>query len=278
MIDSGAQLRSVECADGYLLRYRTWLPAGMPRGTLVLLNGVMSHSGWFQPLAGPITGAGLKLVGADRRGTGLNKDARGDAPSAGALIDDLTRIIDAERADSVPLHLGGWCWGAVLAVNMAASYEHELASLFLLAPGLYATEAVARGMEEQEVLARSDPSGMACLEIPITEAMFTRGPYHGFISGDALRCRHVTLRFHGIMKKLAMGAALRLEHLKLPKLLVLASADEATDNARTVQAFQHLPGPAVRVETIDGAHALQFDAPERLAQVIVAWTAGARSS
>ena len=111
-MDSGEQLRSVECADGYRLRYRTWLPAGTPCGTLVLLNGVMSHAGWFQPLACHIAGAGLKLVGADRRGTGLNEDARGDAPSAGALIDDLTRIMDAERTDGVPLHLGGWCWGA----------------------------------------------------------------------------------------------------------------------------------------------------------------------
>ena len=277
-MDSGEQLRSVECADGYRLRYRTWLPAGTPCGTLVLLNGVMSHAGWFQPLACHIAGAGLKLVGADRRGTGLNEDARGDAPSAGALIDDLTRIMDAERTDGVPLHLGGWCWGAVLAVNMAASYEHELASLLLLAPGLYATETVARGMREQEALVRSDASGTACLEIPITEAMFTRGPYRDFISGDGLRCRHVTLRFHGIMKKLAMGATLRLGQLKLPKLLVLASADEATDNARTVQAFQQLPGPAVAIETIDGAHGLQFDAPERLARVIVAWTTGARAS
>src|SRR4051812_682136 len=91
------QLRSITCADGYVLRYRRWSSGQTPRATLVLLNGVMSHSGWFQPLAHHIVDAGIKLVGADRRGTGLNEIARGDALSAEAVIDDVERIIEAER-------------------------------------------------------------------------------------------------------------------------------------------------------------------------------------
>lgn len=265
------RLRSIECADGYLLRYRSWSPAGAPRATLVLLNGVMSHSGWFQSLADQVVGAGLKLVGADRRGTGLNKNARGDAPSAGILIDDVTRIVDAERLDGLPVHLGGWCWGAVLAVNVAAAYKRELASLVLLAPGLYPTEAVAMGMKEQDALARSP--GTAWLEIPIAEEMFTRGPYLAFIANDELRCRHVSLRFHGIMRKLAIGAALRLGHLTLPILLVLARADEATDNERTRETFESLTRSPVAIEIIDGAHGLQFEAPVQLAHMLASWNA-----
>jgi acylglycerol lipase len=270
------QVRSVECADGYWLRYRTWSPVQMPRATLVLLNGVMSHSGWFQPLADHLVSAGLKLVGADRRGTGLNQEGRGDAPSAATLIDDVTRIFHAERLEGIPVHLGGWCWGAVLAVNVAAACQRELASLALLAPGFHPSKAVAMRMKEQDLLASR--TACAWLEVPISDEMFTRGPFLAAIAADELRCRRVSQGFHRIMQKLALGAALRLQQLKLPMLLVLAEADEAVDNAQTREALESIRRSRVTVEVITGAHGLQFDAPARLAQVLASFMGAAATS
>jgi len=278
-MDFAAVHRSIVGGDGYRLRYRTWTPPGPPRATMILLNGVMSHSGWFQPLVEPLAGAGVKLVGADRRGTGLNDEARGDAPSAKTLVDDVTRIIDAERIAGSPVHLTGWCWGAVLALNVAAAREIELASLVLLAPGLYPTEVLKARMREQEALARSSPPAIACLENPIREDMFTRGPHlAGFIVKDALRVRHLSPRFHDIMTKLAMGATLRLGQLRLPMLLVLADGDEATDNAQTLRAFERITQAPVSIEHVHGAHGLQFDAPEQLGRLLVSWTATVTSA
>ena len=62
----------------------------------------------------------MKLVGADRRGSGANEAARGDAPSSKVLIDDACRMIERERLSDRPLYLVGWCWGAVLAMGLAA--------------------------------------------------------------------------------------------------------------------------------------------------------------
>jgi alpha-beta hydrolase superfamily lysophospholipase len=267
--------RSVQCADGYRLRYRTWAPEGAPRAALVLLNGVMSHSGWFQPLAGPLLGAGLKVVGADRRGTGLNQEARGDAPSARALVDDVKRVAEAERVDGAPLYLAGWCWGAVLAINVAAEHRPLFSGLALLAPGLYPTEALKARMAAQQPLRRSNAPGTPCLESPIREEMFTGGPLlESFIRKDEQRLRHFTPRFCDAMDRLALGARTRLERLALPILLVLADADQATDNAQTANAFTRLTGASVRVERVEGAHGMQFDAPGALGRILVSWSGG----
>lgn len=264
--------RQVVCADGYRLRYLTWTPEGAPRATLVLLNGIMSHAGWFQPLAPGLVRAGLKLVGADRRGTGLNEEDRGDAPSAKALVDDVKTILDAERAVDAPLHLVGWCWGAVLAINVAAENEGSFASLALLAPGLYPTEALLARMREQEEIRGSSPPETPCLESPIREDMFTTGPYlASFIAKDEWRTRLFSPRFHGVMAKMAMGATLRLGQLGLPMLVVLADADLATDNAQTARAFERLQRAKVSIEHIQSAHGVQFDAPEELARLLVSW-------
>lgn len=269
--------RQVVCADGYRLRYLTWTPEGAPRATLVLLNGIMSHAGWFQPLAPGLVRAGLKLVGADRRGTGLNEEGRGDAPSAKALVDDVKAILDAERVAGAPLHLVGWCWGAVLAINVAAEHEGSFASLALLAPGLYPTEALLARMREQEEIRRSSPPETPCLESPIREEMFTTGPHlAGFIAKDERRTRLFSPRFHGVMAKMAMGATLRLGQLGLPMLVVLADADLATDNARTARAFERLQRADVSIEHVQSAHGVQFDAPEELARLLLSWVRAER--
>ena len=74
-------IKTAVCEDGYRLRYRLWPAAGSTAGSMILVNGMMSHSGWFRDLAHLLTGCQLDVVGADRRGSGLNECDRGDAPS-----------------------------------------------------------------------------------------------------------------------------------------------------------------------------------------------------
>jgi alpha-beta hydrolase superfamily lysophospholipase len=270
--------------DGYPLKYRVWDGEDGRRtaATLILLNGVMSHSLWFHPLARPLLGAGLKLVGADRRGTGENDVARGDAPSGRALLDDAAAIFEAERIDGVPTYLAGWCWGAVLGLNLAerlvargSATGSGLDGLIWMAPGLFPTAELKRRMAAQEDRARGSPVDRPCLESPIREDMFTSGPaLAGFILRDPRRLAYFTPRFYDVMAKLAFGAQLRLPKQTLPTLLVLATDDLATDNAETERAFVQPKGGQVASRYVKGAHGLQFDAPAELARTIVEWIRG----
>lgn len=263
-------LAEVRGADGYPLQYRVWpCVSGAPSGVLMLLNGVMSHSAWFEPIAGPLAARGLKLVGADRRGTGTNRQGRGDAPSARALIDDLRAIVEAERLPGVPLHLAGWCWGAVLGVNAAFELAPAFTSLAILAPGLFSRPALEARMRESLARAAGEPEDAACLESPIIEELFTRGPaLSGFVLQDTLRLSRITPRFHAIMVKMGMSARIRLTRLSLPVALILAEGDEATDNEATLQAFERLPEGQRTLFRIESAHGIQFDAPARLAEAL----------
>jgi alpha-beta hydrolase superfamily lysophospholipase len=269
------RVATIEAADGYAVGYRVWTPEErVARATLVLFNGVMSHSLWFRPLAGPLLAAGFKLVGADRRGTGMSAQARGDAPSAQVLLDDARAIIEHERLPDRPVHLVGWCWGAVLAINVAAAMRETLTSLILLAPGLFPTDELTRRMAAQEGVARESPEERPCLESPIVEEMFTSGPaLDDFIKKDPQRLSRFSPRFLKIMGKLGMGARLKLPRLDLPLLVVLARDDLATDNPETVRGFGKLTGGRAKIETLDGAHGLQFDAPDALARTITDWAA-----
>jgi alpha-beta hydrolase superfamily lysophospholipase len=249
-------------AEGYPLKYRAWRPTEGQRGTVVLLNGIMSHSSWFFPLVDPWVEAGFAVVGADRRGSGLNEQARGDAPSAAAIIEDAMAVIEAAVPPGEPLLLVGWCWGSVLALNLLKPLGGRLTALIMVAPGLFPTQAVSDAAKAHEADAEGAAEDAPAIVTPIAETMFTRGPYlDAWVYADDRRLMRITPRFRKHMAKLAMGATMRLRKLSVPTLLLLAEGDEATDNDAVDAAMAKLPeGVVERHATVSG-HAMQFDVP-----------------
>lgn len=202
----------------------------------------------------------------------MNLQARGDTPNAAQLVADVRTIIAAEHAADRPLYLIGWCWGAVLAVNVALELGPALKGLVLLAPGLYPTKTLKEEMAA-ELAKKSDLAEDACeLASPIVEDMFTAGPaLDRFILQDELRLKKFTPRFHKANVKLAMNAVMRLKTLPHPMLLVLASNDLATDNTDTLKGFEKLPSSQVKTAVLESMHGMQFDQPDALAAAIKDW-------
>jgi len=254
--------------DGTTLRYRAWPTPDGPRATAVLFNGIMSHSAWFSPLADALGRDGVRVIGADRRGSGPNTDGRGDAPDARTLVDDALAVIAAERGPA-PLVLVGWCWGAALAIQCALAVDPPPAALVLVTPGLVPTAEVRTLAQQQLRTAEGRPEDEACVPSPIAEEMFTTGPaLDGFIRRDAARLSSITPRFSVMAAKLSAFALVRLPRVGVPCLLVLADDDRATDNPATRTAFTALPHESVEIVTLPGAHGVIFDAPDELASAI----------
>ncbi len=267
-----ATLGNATAPDGYRLTYRVWRPTVAARGTVVLLNGIMSHSGWFFPLVDALVAGGLAVVGADRRGSGQNTQARGDAPTAKAVVDDAMAVIDAECPPEHPVFLVGWCWGTVLALNLVRPLGDRLAGFVMVAPGLFPSDAVADAAKHHEAEAADAPEDQPAIGTPIAETMFTSGPYlDGFIRTDDTRLMFITPRFRALMTKLSMGALARLRRLSAPLLVLLAEGDEATDNDAVNRAVAVLPAERVKIDTVVSGHAMQFDAPDFVTSRILAF-------
>jgi pimeloyl-ACP methyl ester carboxylesterase len=268
---SSELIKTVECEDGYQLQFRVWPARGLPVATLVLLSGLMSHSGWFRELAGVLTTWHLNVVGADRRGSGLNQRDRGDAPSGEMLLSDLLRTIEYSDGRG-PIYLAGWCWGAVLAVNAALKFGHRFKGLTLLAPGIFPSAQLKRAIQEGlEALQHSEPP-LRMLPSPMKEEMFTNIPQiRERIAGDVLAVREFTPRFIQVSRQMQLVAAARLAELTNPVLLLLAARDQAVDNKTTTARFQKLRRAALTSATLPCNHAMQFEAPHELASNIKNW-------
>jgi len=264
-------VNTVVCEDGYRLRYRVWPAMGVAAGTFVLINGMMSHSGWFRQLAHRLTELQLKVVGADRRGSGMNRRDRGDAPSRQILISDLRRIIGSERL-SGPIYLAGWCWGALPAVVLALELGQELSGLVLLAPGLFPSLKIKCAAQKELAAGQDAEIHSAVLLSPLTAEMFSdRIDVREFILSDSLAQHLFTPRFFRISVEMSLIATARLKQLTQPLLLLMAAKDQTTDNERTMRAFHQLPKTVVSAATLDCHHGMQFEAPEGLVWHVSQW-------
>ena len=264
-------LRSSTVPDGTSLTYRVWPASDPARARVGLFNGIMSHSAWFGPLAPGLTEVGLRLIGLDRRGSGLNETGRGDAPAASVFVDDALALIEAE-SDETPLFLVGWCWGAALATAVAHALGDRVAGLVLVTPGMFNRPALHAAIEAQtERIAAAEPEA-AVIDSPIDDTMFTRSDaLETFVRADAHRVQTISPRMLAVTKKLATAATIRLRKLAVPVLVVLADEDEATDNEATETYFRKLPCDRVRIERVPGRHGVQFDAPRETTAAITAF-------
>lgn len=131
-------------ADGVELQWREW-PRAAARGTVVIVHGLGEHIGRHEDLAARLNAWGWRVAGADLRGHGRSGGARGGLPHADALLDDLSRLIDAvrERADA-PLLLLGHSMGGLVASRFVAEglaaqparWSRKVHALVLSSPAL----------------------------------------------------------------------------------------------------------------------------------------------
>jgi len=264
-------IRTVECEDGYSLGYRVWSPGDDPLAALFLVSGMMSHSGWFGTLASALSESRLKVIGADRRGSGLNEGDRGDALSRHILVSDLLRIVEQEDSGA-PIYLVGWCWGAALAINAALELGGKVSGVALLAPGLFPSERIRDAMRRDSTPPKNTQLASCRVQSPLTAEMFTDVlEFQEFIAHDDLAVRTFTTRFIQVSQQMQLVAITRLTRLIGPVLLLLAAKDQTVDNAKTSVAFQRLPAESLTSATLSCNHGMQFEAPRELATRITEW-------
>lgn len=268
---STESVNTVFCHDGYPLRYRVWPSARPGVANLVLINGMMSHSGWFRDLATRLREWQVNVIGADRRGSGLNENQRGDLQSRQTLISDLVRIIEHEDR-RVPTFILGWCWGALPAILLCLELGNRLGGLTLLAPGLFPSNQIKRAAGMELGLSPGPDIDCPTLRSPLTAAMFSdQASIQQCIFHDSLAQRLFTRRFFQITAEMSLMAAGRLSQLSLPVLLLLAAHDVTVDNQCTLRAFSRLRHTVLTSATLTCNHGMHFEAPRAIVMYVTTW-------
>jgi alpha-beta hydrolase superfamily lysophospholipase len=123
-------LQHTPARDGTPLAFRSYLPAGTPRGSVVLTHGSSADSRSMHQLAQALAQAGLATYALDMRGHG-GTGARGQIDHVGQLDEDLEDFMRMLQPPH-PRTLAGFSAGGGFALRMAGSERQALFDRYLL--------------------------------------------------------------------------------------------------------------------------------------------------
>jgi alpha-beta hydrolase superfamily lysophospholipase len=276
LADAPFSIEEFTAGDGYRWRYRRFLPDGEPRADVVCVHGIQSHGGWYEHSCGEFRRAGFAVSFLDRRGSGLNKQARGDAPGFRRLLDDIAEYCRSVRGNSANkrLFLLAISWGGKLAVALQRRHPALVDGLVLLCPGFFARVRPPFKDRLGILISRLfRPS--AFFPIPLDEAeLFTANPrWLRFLRQDTLTQHYASARF--LVESVRLDGYLRFcpRHVKVPVLLQLAEKDRIIDNVRTRRFVERFAAADKQIVEYPGAHhTLEFEPdPEAFIRETCTW-------
>ncbi len=230
-------IRTLTASDGYQIHFRHW-PSAAPRGIVIALHGIQSHSGWYEASSLAMAEAGFDVYFADRRGSGLNGFQRGHAAHGMRLIHDVLALKDLalhEQQEPLPVVLMGLSWGGKIAAATAALFPSEFGSLALLYPGLKPRIRPSPLQRFRLKVARCLEITKNHIEIPLqAPELFTDNlKSQQFIANDPLALHSVSSSLLNAGIDLDKCLSTHNKEIQCPVLLMLAGRDRIIDNTMT---------------------------------------------
>jgi alpha-beta hydrolase superfamily lysophospholipase len=256
-------------SDGYVWRYRRYHAALPAQAEVVFLHGIQSHGGWYGYSCTKLAQAGFNVSFLDRRGSGMNQQARGDAPGFRRLLDDVAEYLSAlpravtrnDKVVTLPVFLGGISWGGKLALALERRHPGLTSGAMLLCPGIVARVRPTLGRRLWILLNRL-PRPRKLFPIPLNDPeLFTATPHwQQFLRDDPLRLHHATARL--LLESVRLDGYLRFvpKYVRVPLLLMLAEHDAIVNNRKTRAFVERCAAKDKTVIEYPGAHhTLEFE-------------------
>lgn len=265
----GRMIAEHQSSDGYRWKYRKYAAVGTPRGAVVFIHGIQSHGGWYEYSCTQLAQGGYDIYFLDRRGSGLNAQDRGDAPSFRRLLDDIAEFLTAlsrtvTRGHTVarlPVFLGAISWGSKLGVALERRHPGLIDGLILLCPGFFAKVSPPFWHRLGIFFVRLFRPRKK-YPIPLNDPeLFTASPrWQQFLRDDPLRLHHATARL--LLESARLDGYLRFttKYVHAPVLLLLAEHDRVIRNDKARAFVDRFVTKDKQVIEYPGAHhTLEFE-------------------
>ncbi len=264
MIETTGTVESFTAGDGYRWHYRRYEPPGAALARVVCLHGIQSHGGWYEHSCRFLAASGFSVFFLDRRGSGLNEQDRGDAPSFRRLLDDIAEFLRWLRGqgDRTRTFLLAVSWGGKLGAALQRRHPGLGDGLALLCPGFCSRVRPALG-ERLRIFWAWLTASRRLFPIPLDDPELFTATTHWqqFLREDTRSLHFATARF--LVESARLDGYLRFfvpRHVRVPVLMMLAGRDRIIDNART-RAFVERFASTDRevIEYPDAHHTLEFE-------------------
>ena len=267
--------REYHASDGSLQAFTGYRRGGKQRVALIYLHGLEGHAGWGRAFAEKLVERDYDVFALDRRGSGFSskgsRTVNGKPVQFEDYVSDVHSFLKPLKAYYSSVYVIGYDWGARLALAYGIAYKGHSKGLVLISPrlmkpGVSLTQKVKTiaGMSavtERDVAAEFDP-----------ELHVTSKEIQAALAEDKTRIKELDENF--LNQSMRMGEFIKtyIKRIGQPVQLFLARSDSLVDDEKTIALLEKGNQPSLDIQIIESSkHALQIEAPDRLARDIHHW-------
>jgi acylglycerol lipase len=248
---------------GLRIQYRTWRPAGKPRGAVVIANGFAEHGGRYAHVAERLVAEGLAVRAPDHRGHGRSGGRRTSVRRFDDYVDDLTTVIQQVRKKwPRRVILLGHSMGGLIALRLAVRASVPIDGLVVSAPAACPRDVSKLTLTVGRALSWLAPNaGVIRLPLnrisrdPAVVDAYKRDP---LVFRTPIRARLGT-EMLAAMHQVEAG----LPDLRTPLLVMQGTADGLVDPGCGPHVYERAGSPDKTLKMYDGLWHEIFNEPER---------------
>jgi alpha-beta hydrolase superfamily lysophospholipase/uncharacterized protein YbjT (DUF2867 family) len=120
-----------ESSSGFKVFLRSWHPPTTPRGVVVIVHGLMAHSGLYQWVAESLVRSGLAVYALDLAGHGKSEGEHYFTETVDRYVEDVAKVVDIAktRDPGLPVFVLGHSAGGVVSCTYALDHQKDIVGL-----------------------------------------------------------------------------------------------------------------------------------------------------
>jgi acylglycerol lipase len=238
--------------NGLHIFYRNWVPEGKPKGTVLIIHGLNSHSGYYLDFAAQLRANGFEVYAMDLAGRGRSEGERYYIADYHNVFSDIDLLIGIARSacPSSPIFILGHSAGGVFAAAYALQNQSKLQGL-IAESFAFQIPAPAFALAAIRVLAGIIPHARL---VKLNNQDFSRDQSLVFkMNSDPLLENEKQPA--KTMQQLLLAAAYlktKMPAVKLPLLILHGTADKATKPSGSQYFMEHAASADKQLKLYEG--------------------------
>lgn len=262
---------------GVKLYHQSWqsAPAQTAKASLVILHGLGSHGGLFQPLAERLVTQGYSVYALDLRGHGRSDGQRGHINRWEEYREDVHQFVNWVQSQSGhrPCYVMGNSLGAAIALDHSLIFPGAVDGLILTAPAVSTQGISPIKLQVGRFLSWVHPRFSLSTGFKQKQPPSRDPAVNDAYETDPLRHSRGTARLSTEFFQVNRHTWEHLAELELPMLILQGAADRIAPLAVAQQFFGKLVGENKRLQVYpEGYHEIWNDINrEQVMDDLVAW-------